>query len=289
MVRLVKMPKNLHLFGKYLQGVGKTLKKGFKRLQITKPIPVKAYGRMPSASSQMALWHNDDFNYYTKKTWSGNWNKRFNTPLSYRKDFQSRLLNTTIPNLRVTPSALYAMDDMGGFDNYILRTPPEELRSNCGEKMRKLAYFYMENPHIKAWGLPWKVLLRSRDQKDPHYARYLHELRKEAAEQRLAKRHARYSPYYLPTEASGLRPAMQDFIEGSPEMQLRPWWNESTELQKAFRRRLQEAKPFERAHPDHREPDGYRLGEGMGGGGKSGTALRRRSKTHKYRQLRPYG
>merc|ERR550537_837821 len=100
------------------------------------------------------------------------------TPHTHRRDFESEALNTTIYNLRVTPNALYSMDDAGGFDEYILRTPPQELRSNTGEKMRQLMYFYMKHPEIKSWGLPWKVLMRKRNQSDPYYARYCHEARK---------------------------------------------------------------------------------------------------------------
>jgi len=36
----------------------------------------------------------------------------------------------------LTANATYAIDDAGGFDNYILRTPPEELRSTHGERLR---------------------------------------------------------------------------------------------------------------------------------------------------------
>eukprot|EP00418_Pyrodinium_bahamense_P040628 CAMPEP_0179200704 /NCGR_PEP_ID=MMETSP0796-20121207/99885_1 /TAXON_ID=73915 /ORGANISM="Pyrodinium bahamense, Strain pbaha01" /LENGTH=161 /DNA_ID=CAMNT_0020905259 /DNA_START=112 /DNA_END=594 /DNA_ORIENTATION=- len=133
-----------------------------------------------------------------------------------RKDFQSEALNATIFNLRVTGSALYAMDDAGGFDNYILRTPPQELRSATGEKMREVMYYYMRNPEVKKWGLPWKVFLRQRARKDPEYARYAHEAKKEASGHTVARQHARFSPYYLPSQAL-LHPARQEFIEGSPQ------------------------------------------------------------------------
>merc|ERR1712039_736356 len=108
-------------------------------------------------------------------------------PNHSRKDFQSEALNTTIHNLRVTPSALYSMDDAGGFDNYILRTPPEELRSATGEKMRDVMYFYMRNPQVKDWGLPWKVFLRQKNRKDPAYARYVHEAKREASGRSVAR------------------------------------------------------------------------------------------------------
>lgn len=281
------MPKNLNLFGAYLQRVSRKLQKGFKRTQLTKPIPVKAYGRPPSASSQMALWGSDDFQKVTRKRWSGRWTKKQVQPSNYKKDFASDLLNTTIFNLRVTPSALYGMDDAGGFDDYILRTPPEELRSATGEKMREVMYFYMNNPEVKAWGLPWKVYLRQKNRKDPAYARYVHESRKEASGRVQAVAHARFSPYYLPTHAL-MHPARQEFVEGSVQPKLNLWWRESPALAAAFRRRLAEAKSFERAHADHREPSGFRYGQTMGGGGKQATQVRLREKTHRFRNLRPY-
>ena len=37
-----------------------------------------------------------------------------------QKDFASPALNTLIPNVKVTPNALYAMEDAGGFDKYQL-------------------------------------------------------------------------------------------------------------------------------------------------------------------------
>lgn len=215
------------------------------------------------------------------------WSKKFKEPMKYKKDFSSDALNTTIHNLRITPSALYSMDDAGGFDNYILRTPPEELRSATGEKMREVMYFYMNNPEVKAWGLPWKVYLRGRNRQDPAYARYVHEARKEASSKIQAVQHVKFSPYYLPTHAL-MNPARQEFVEGSVQPQLNLWWKESPALAAAFRRRLGEAKSFERAHADHREPSGFRYGGTMGGGGKASTQVRQRSKTHRYRHLRPY-
>jgi len=281
------MPKNLSLFGAYLQGVGKKLQRGFKRAQITRVVPPKAYGKTPSASSQMALWGGDDFNSYAIRRWNGAWKRRHTTPTWHRKDFESEALGSTIFNLRVTANALYSMDDAGGFDNYILRTPPEELRSATGEKMREVMYFYMKNKEVKEWGLPWKVFLRKRNQKDPAYARYAHEAKKEASGHAVAQQHARFSPYYLPTQAL-MHPARQEFVEGSVQPKLNLWWREGPALEAAFRRRLGEAKSFERAHADHREPMGFRLGQTFGGGGRNNTCPRLRSKTHRFRHLRPY-
>lgn len=281
------MPKNLSLFGAYMQNVSRLIQRKYKKTQITKQIPVKAYGRSPSASSQMSLFGSDDFNYKTRMRWTGRWTRKQMKPLNYRKDFVSENLNSTIHNLRVTPSALYGMDDAGGFDDYILRTPPEELRSATGEKMREVMYFYMNNPKVKSWGLPWKVYLRNRNRKDPAYARYVHEARKEASGRGAAREHVRFSPYYLPTHAL-MHPARQEFVEGSVQPQLNLWWRDTPALAAAFRRRLGEAKSFERAHADHREPMSFRYGQTMGGGGKQATAVRLRSKTHRYRHLRPY-
>jgi len=281
------MPKNLSLFGAYLQGIGKNIQKNYRRSQITRIVPPKALGNVPSASSQMSLFGGDDFNQYTKKRWSGRWNYHHTYPNCYRKDFKSEGLNTTIFNMRVTPNALYSMDDAGGFDNYILRTPPQELRSATGEKMREVMHFYNRRPDVKAWNLPWKVFLRGKDQKDPEYARYKHEAKKEASGRSVAQQHAKFSPYYLPSAAL-MHPARQEFVEGSVQPQLNPWWKESSALEAAFRRRLQEAKGFELAHADHREPMGFRYGQTFGGGGAPNTCPRMRSRTHKFRQLRPY-
>lgn len=281
------MPKNLQLFGTWLQAVSKGLQKGFKKQQITRVIPAKAYGKTPTASSQMALWGSDDMNFHYKKRWMGPRTKKKYHPFNYKKDFYSDALNTSIFNVRVTPSALYGMDDAGGFDDYILRTPPEELRSATGEKMREVMYFYMKNPEVKDWGLPWKVFLRNRNRKDPMYTRYAHEAKKEASGHSTAQQHAKFSPYYLPTDAL-MHPARQEFVEGSVQPQLNLWWREGAALEAAFRRRLKEAKSFERAHADHREPMSFRYGQTMGGGGPSGTACRKRSRTHHFRHLRPY-
>lgn len=179
------------------------------------------------------------------------------------------------------------MDDAGGFDEYLLRTPPQELRSATGEKMRDVMYFYMKNPEVKKWGLPWKVFLREKARRDPHYARYAHEAKKEASGVAVARQHAKFSPYYLPSQAM-LHPARQEFIEGSVQPELNLWWRESKALEAAFRRRLGEAKSFESAHADHREPVGFRYGHTMGGGGPPNTSPRKRGKTHRFRHSRPY-
>ncbi|CAJ1431728.1 unnamed protein product [Effrenium voratum] len=86
-----------------------------------------APGPFPSAASQMSLWGDDDYKAYTVKRWSGRWTRRKMNPLTFKKDFQSDALNSTIYNLRVSGPALYSMDDAGGFDNYILRTPPQMM------------------------------------------------------------------------------------------------------------------------------------------------------------------
>merc|ERR1712176_859934 len=148
-------------------------------------------------------------------------------------------------------------------------------------------YFYMKNPEIKDWGLPWKIFLQKRSRKDPEWARYAHEAKKEASGRHVAQQHARFSPYYLPSQAL-LHPARQEFVEGSLQPKLNLWWREGPALEAAFRRRLSEAKSFERAHADHREPMGFRYGQTMGGGGRNNVCPRKRSRTHHFRQLRPY-
>lgn len=64
------MPKNLNLWGKYLRLAGRGACRGFKKWQVIPPIPVKAYGRVPSAASQTGLYHDEDFTYHTKRTFS---------------------------------------------------------------------------------------------------------------------------------------------------------------------------------------------------------------------------
>jgi large subunit ribosomal protein L28 len=305
-------PKNLQLFGKYLQRFGAAVRYGFEKYQLTKLIPPKAFGRMPSAGSQMGLYGDDDYKSYTRVSLWGDFHSRKVKPQIVKKDFRSDALNQTIYNLNVTPAALYAMDDAGGFDNYILNTPPEDLRSCTGEKMRQLAYYYMENPEAKSWALPWKVLMRKRDQLDPVFARYKHEAKKEAYDRSMRRRHRVFSPYFLPESESEMHPERQTFLDGSDPPKLNMWWKAETPqeqaerrhygdgadaaadglrrgvLEAAFRRRLGDAKSYERAYASHRLPDGYKLGFGMGGGGPSGRQPRMRSKTYKWRQLRPY-
>ena len=48
------------------------------------------------------------------------------------QDFWPRAAFCGFRCFQVTSSALYNMDDAGGFDNYILRTPPQELLSSHG-------------------------------------------------------------------------------------------------------------------------------------------------------------
>ena len=68
----------------------------------------------------------------------------------FRKDIESKNLGVTLPGMSVTASALYAMDDMGGFDEYILRSHPAEMRSSTGEKIKNLMYYYKDNPEVGA-------------------------------------------------------------------------------------------------------------------------------------------
>lgn len=282
------MPKSLELFGRHIRRECKFRQGTFRKYQVTKLVPNNAMGRVPSAASQMSLWHNDDFNAYWKVSAFNTIFRKRTSPFTTRKEFKSDKLNSTVTGLRVTPSALYAIDDKGGFDDYVMRTPPEELRSNAGEKMRNLMYYYMENPQVKAWSLPWHVLSRKRDKADPIYAKYRYQLRKSDNEAKSDVSHSVYSPYYLPKTDAGLYPQRDMFATGKLAPKLNLWWKDDPKVETEFRRRLTEAKSFEEAHPDHREAGSYRKGEGAGGGGGQGRAVRPRSKTYRGRQLRPY-
>eukprot|EP00438_Fugacium_kawagutii_P023525 Skav207258 [mRNA] locus=scaffold2560:167528:168722:- [translate_table: standard] len=102
----------------------------------------------------MALWGDDDFNYKVRKVWDGRWKRHRKKPFWLCHD---KFLLEEIESLEVTPSALYGMDDAGGFDNYILRTPPQDARWGIatGEKMREVMYFYMKNPEAERfWTVP---------------------------------------------------------------------------------------------------------------------------------------
>lgn len=281
------MPKSLSLFGRYIRRQAKVHQWTFRKYQLTKLIPNNAAGRVPSAASQMNLWHNDDFNAFWKVSPFNTLYRKRTKPYSEQKVFHSELLGNRPVKVRVTPSALYGMDDKGGFDNYILRSPPEELRSTTGEKMRDVMSFFRQHPVIRAWGIPWNVFIRKRDRFDPVYARYRAGLRKASHESRLGQQHQKYSPYFLPKSDEGLYPQRDVFVDRAAPRPLNLWWKNNNVVQKAFRKRLSEAKSFEEAFPDHNEPSGYRKGEGAGGGGGQGTP-RPRSKTYRSRKSRPY-
>lgn len=281
------MPKNKSLFGKYLSLSGKRLIDGFKKHQIQKPIPPKLFGRVPSAASQTGLYHDEDYNYHTKVSFSLKKVRRKLKPNVLKKDFPSDGLNCTVTNLRVTTSALHAMDDVGGFDEYIRKCPPEELRSTIGEKMRGLMYFYDKNPKIREWGLPWRSLIRTQDQNDPYFAYFNHYIRKERYLKCLQRTEGRFSPYYLPKQAA-LHLERQQFADNAPTcIPITSWWKSKQEFV-AFKRRLDEATPFDRRFADSRQADGYRKGNNKGGGGQPSRETRKRSKTFKYNELRPY-
>ena len=49
---------------------------------------------------------------------------------------------TPVPSgVTFSGSAMYNIDDAGGFDRYILDTPPQELRSTLAEKLKMLVRF----------------------------------------------------------------------------------------------------------------------------------------------------
>ncbi|GIX64420.1 mitochondrial ribosomal protein L28 precursor, putative [Babesia caballi] len=295
------MPRHACLFGKYLRLNGPVQRKGFKKNQIIHPIPVKAYGRVPSAASQTGLYHDEDFNYYSKVAFSLKRTRVKLKPNVFKKDFESRLLNTTVPNVRVTTSAIHAMTQAGGFDNYILNTSPEHLRSQLGERMRAVAYFYKQFPDIRAMQLPWKVFYTERSRADPAFAIHKHNMAKKRAEERAERERRRFSPFYLPP-SHGLMPERQPFRADpshdpsdpghvaadmaeelaeaagtAADRKLDLWWKRGGEQE--FRRQLGGATGFDAAHVDVDMLHAYRKGGARGGGGPQGKAVRRRSKT----------
>ncbi|CAD7936625.1 unnamed protein product [Amoebophrya sp. A120] len=292
------MPRCRHLFGEHLRDAPKRYQYRYKRWQITRPIPAKAYAkRPPSFASQMNLWHNDDFQYLAVCKLNMHKHKTKIVPFQYKKDLQSKNLNCTVTNMRVTPSALYAMDDMGGFDNYIMRSSPEEIRSCVAEKMKNLMYYYQENPDVKAWGLPWHKLIRKKEQKDPAFARYKYLAFRAAGEKRRAREHKPYSPYYLPESEADMEPARQEFLPGAEDTEVvkNLWWKSTPELERRFRDRLTAARHVEFKFPDHREPGGFRRGHNMMGGGPPCEDVKMRGKKasacgrrYKFRDIRPY-
>ncbi|XP_026191180.1 uncharacterized protein LOC34622077 [Cyclospora cayetanensis] len=282
------MQRNASLFGKYLRCLGRTAQKGFKKKQILAPIPVKAYGRPPSAASQCGLYHDEDYNYHTKISFSLRKHRRKLKPNVLKKDFVSEALNTTLKNVKVTTSALHAIDDAGGIDAYVCRTPPEELRSVFGEKMKAVMRFYELSPDVRRWAMPWKAFASAAAREDPCLALYRHLRGKEVHEARLRQEQRLHSPYFLPPLQS-MHPIRQQFPEAAAEPQpLHLGWATDSAHATAFKRRIGMAVNQVRSHASHEAEDGYRTGNNRGGGGQSGSSLRKRSKTHKWREIRAY-
>lgn len=284
--RATAMPKSLSLFGRYIREQGKQRQATFRKYQITRVLPNSAAGRVPSASSQLALFHGDDFNSYWRLSAFNTMYRRKLKPFNVRRAAPSCVLDRDITGLRFSPSALYAIEDKGGFDNYILQTPPESMRSNTGEKLRQLMHKAMEDPELSKSGLPWRTLARKRNLADPVYAKYRFELQAAQSAARRERSHKRYSPYFLPRTFAGLFPQRDSFVNLKPQ-DLDLWWTNDPKVEKSFRERLESAKSFEEAHPDHADSSAYRKGHGAGGGGGQGTP-RSRSKTYRARQTRPY-
>jgi hypothetical protein len=84
-------------------------------------------------------------------------------PFSMQREPHSGSLKEGLGRMRFTPSALYAIDDKGGFDYYIQSTPPEDMRSTTGEILRNLIYKTMEDPSLSLTGIPWRTLARKRN------------------------------------------------------------------------------------------------------------------------------
>lgn len=262
------MPKCLHLFGKYLRDKPFPVRHFLRNDQFVRPIPVKAYGRAPTAPSQTGLYHDEDYNFYSKVTKRVvTVRRRLLRPYVLRKHLHSPLLNWTFRHLRVTRTALDAMDRVGGFDQYILRTSPEELRSTFGMKLRELMHYYMQNPEVKAWRVPPRIFMRKDAKRDPWYARHVYHQRKALFRRALAKHYRKHSPFYLPS-SSHMAPERQPFAEGVTPEPLTLWWNSSPQLEHAFRRRLGKAHGLEKPKASTRVPHSFYSGHARGGGGR---------------------
>ncbi len=285
-IAATKMPKSLSLFGRYIRQQGRQRQATFRKYQITRVVPNKAAGRVPSAASQMALFHGDDHNSYWRLSAFNTMYRRKLKPFSMQREPHYGSLKEGLGRMRFTPSALYAIDDKGGFDYYIQSTPPEDMRSTTGEILRNLIYKTMEDPSLSLTGIPWRTLARKRNLPDPMYAKYKFALQRAHSVAHREDAHMRYTPYFLPQTLAGLFPQRDEFTNRSaPELDL--WWASDPKLEEAFRSRLRTAKSFEEAHPDHTSRGGYRKGHGAGGGGGQGSP-RTRSKTYRSRQTRPY-
>ncbi len=282
------MPKSLSLFGRYIRNQNKFCKQTFRKYQITKLVPNNAMGRVPSAGSQMGLWHSDDFNAHWNVSAYNTIFRKMTKPFVNTRLYKSNALGNIATRVRVTPSAMYGMDDKGGFDEYIMRTAPEELRSHTGERMRALMYFYRQNPFVQRWGLPWKVFNRKRDQNDPWYAKFRFHLKTNEAKSYEHRHHRPFSPFFLPKHDSSMFVQRDRFPQGATVPKLNLWWKGDPRIESAFRSRLEDGKSFDEAFPDHTENGAYRKGEGAGGGGRSGGNVRPRSKTYRNRRLRSY-
>lgn len=81
------------------------------------------------------LFHGDEIYRKIKVSFSEVKTKQFKFPAIFRKSFYSNVLHRKI-ELEVTVEALRAIDLAKGFDNYILNTPPEILKSKKGEILK---------------------------------------------------------------------------------------------------------------------------------------------------------
>lgn len=74
---------------------------------------------------------------YTKESeYHNQHRRRFNLNVQ-KKEFYSPLLDKTF-KLRILPSVLKDMRKVGGFDNYILLTHSDKLKSQFGELLRRI-------------------------------------------------------------------------------------------------------------------------------------------------------
>lgn len=65
----------------------------------------------------------------------------------HKKYYYSKILDKDI-KVFVTLKALEEIDNIGGFDNYILLTPADKMVSLFGEYLRELMFRKINNPNL---------------------------------------------------------------------------------------------------------------------------------------------
>eukprot|EP01134_Creolimax_fragrantissima_P000566 CFRG0566T1 len=91
--------------------------------------------RMQPKYAQKGLFGGKGVNFGHTVTFSNKKNKRVWYPNVQKKHFRSEILDKKI-TLNVTTYVLRWIDKVGGFDNYILKTPKAKLQSLLGSQLQ---------------------------------------------------------------------------------------------------------------------------------------------------------